>query len=173
MKHLLLISLIGLTIVACKSEKKSEDCSINGVKVSCDEFRRREEQKPQPEQKPIKAPLAVDVVIKTKYTLVDGVLKTEKDIVGEASKTEGNSIYTCMISKRSGAFNVTADERELQLEQDGAAEFFQREYGSTINPNAYHLGTFMSASEFSRTSTLLKISATEIEVLHRCYFTRK
>ena len=167
MKNILLIALIGLSVVACKSEKKSEDCSINGVKVSCDEFRKREEQKP------VKAPLAVDVVIKTKYTLVNAVLKTAKDIVGEASKTEGNAVYTCMISKRSGAFNVVADERELQLEQDGAAEFFQREYGSVINPDAYHIGTFLSSSEFSRTSTLLKITATEIEVLHRCFFTRK
>lgn len=168
MKASLLILGFAITltsIVGCKSEKKSEDCSINGVKVSCDEFKKREE-----DRREIGKVQSVAVIIKSNYIIENGKIKFEKEFTGFVNHQEGDTTYSCGVENKIREYDITVNQRELQLVNGADSVFFSRLEIEPVNTSNLLIGTFKETDNAENHETTLKFSAKEVEFKHICLF---
>lgn len=163
MKSLAFATLLLISF-GCKSEKKIEDCTHNGVKVDCASMDGRRDQKPRDVAE-------VEVFSRGSYEIKNGKFKALTTMSKEVTKKVGDTTFGCMIDMPKGTeSDVTANEREIIFTREGQASIYSRVTSGMRIPDLF-LGKFESFDKPSNMKTQLNfLNKDTMEITVTCSF---
>lgn len=168
MKLMFLSALVLLSLVGCDSDSvtKKEDCSINDVKVSCDQFKTGSGDQGKP------ASFSLEAKAEGDYEYKNGVLKILNKIAKTVERTVGDQSYQCFLEIPKGLeMDIVADEKELILTSNNETVTYSRSKGSLINYYQLELGKFERFDNESNIQSYIKLNPNgKIEFSAVCFY---